>query len=445
MKLTTTAALQINQILRQGSLVLVSILLAKSGLSSHDIGVFESLLFIGTTVSFFWMNALLQGTLAQYASANRAEKAKLKFNIFLIFNGLSLIIFFILFIFKKQLVPFLVGQTTLPYFDLYCIYLLINLPPIVLESFWAVEDTPLSILLYSIVSHLFLPLAIILPIWLKLDLGYSILAMITLASIRYIWLIINILQNKNFTFDRTLTRSFLILSLPLMGYSFIGGFITAFSGWIVNWFYQGDLHVFAQFRYGAREFPLTLALVTGLSNSIVPILVKNKADEINETIADFKPNTEGLEILKMKSKRLWLWLFPMSILLMLSSKWLFPLVFNPVFKDSAAIFNIYLLLLISRALFPQSILLALKETKTMFTISIIETILIILLSFLLIFPLGTEGVVWATVLGFTFEKITLMVFLQRKYGIHWKEYTHVNIFLLYSFLLILSYVIVYQF
>jgi peptidoglycan biosynthesis protein MviN/MurJ (putative lipid II flippase) len=437
--MTTTAALQINQIFRQGSLVLVSVLLAKSGLSSHEIGIFESLLFIGTTVSFFWMNALLQGTLAQYASVTTSEKAKLKFNIFLIFNVLSLIIFLILISLKNHLVPFLVGQTNLPYFDLYCLYLLLNLPPIVLESFWAVEDTPLSILGYSIVSHLFLPLCIIIPIWLKLDLGYSILAMIALAGVRYIWLIINILQNKIFTFDKKIISSFLILSLPLMGYSFIGGFITAFSSWIVSWFYHGDLHVFAQFRYGAREFPLTLALVTGLSNSIVPILVKNKAGEINENINDFKPHTEGLEILKLKSKRLWHWLFPMSIFLMLSSKLLFPLVFNPIFKESAAIFNIYLLLLISRALFPQSILLALKETKTMLWISIVETILIVLLSFLLIFPLGTEGVVWATVLGFTFEKIALMAFLKRKYGITWAAYTDVKVFLGYCILLIIAY------
>ena len=430
-KFATTTALQINQILRQGSLVLVSVLLAKSKLSTQTIGVFESLLFIGTTVTFFWMNALLQGTLAQYAAAKGDEKKQIKFNIFLIFNILSIILFGILYFFKNSLIPVFIGQTSLPYFDLYCVYLLLNLPPIVLESFWAVEDTPLSILAYSIVSHVFLPIAIILPIWLGYDLGYSISAMIALAAIRYIWLIINILQNNNFTLDAKIIYSFLGLSLPLIGYSFIGGFTGAFSSWMVNWFHHGDLQQFALFRYGAREFPLTLALVTGLSNALVPVLAKDVANKF--------ATTEGVEILKIKSRRLSHILFPISIVLMLTSKWLFPLVFNPIFKESASIFNIFLLLLISRVLFPQSILLALKETKTMLWISILETTLIVLLSFLLIFSLGTEGVVWATVAGYTFEKIALMAFLKRKYKLNWATYTDTKVFLGYTVLLILTY------
>ncbi len=439
MKLTTTAALQINQILRQGSLVLVSILLAKSGLSIGEIGLFESLLYIGTTVSFFWMNALLQSTLAEYASAEKPQKAQVKFNIFLTFNILSLIVFCLLFFLKNQL-PFFIGQNTLPYFELYSVYLLLNLPPILLESLWAVEDTPLSILAYSVVSHLFLPLAIILPVWWGFDLGYSISAMVVMAAIRYIWLIINILQNKNFTIDIKIIQSFLGLSLPLMGYSFLGGFTGAFSSWIVNWFYEGDLQQFALFRYGAREFPLTLALVTGLSSAIVPVLAKNSTNDT--PVMDNKVlNTEGVKMLKIKSLHLWHWLFPISIVLMLTSKWLFPLVFNPIFKNSAAIFNIYLLLLISRALFPQSILLALKETKTLLWISIIETFLIVGLSFILIFPFGTEGVVWATVVGFTFEKVALIIFLKRKYDLDWNTYTNVKVFLEYSALLVLSYII----
>ena len=58
--ITTTAALQFNQLLRQASLVLTSILLAKSGLTTDSIGVYETLLFIGTTLSYFWINALIQ-------------------------------------------------------------------------------------------------------------------------------------------------------------------------------------------------------------------------------------------------------------------------------------------------------------------------------------------------------------------------------------------------
>ena len=433
MKLTTTAALQINQILRQGSLVLISIVLAKSGLPTADIGIFESLLFIGTTVSFFWINALAQGTLAHYATASPIEKPQVKFNIFLVFNGLSLVILCILYFFKANILPFLTGQTTLPYFELYCVYLVLNLPPIALESLWTVEETPLSISLYSIISHALLPFTVALPLCFGYGLKSAIEGMILIAVIRYILLIINILHNKNFTVDIKIIRSFLLLCLPLMGYSFLGGFMGSFSSWIVTWFYKGDLHAFAVFRYGAREFPVSLALMTVLSNTLVPVLASN--------VDNPEVFHKNLTLVKNKSLRLWHWLFPMSIVLMLTSKWLFKVVFNPDFAESASIFNIYLLLIIARALFPQSILLALKETKTLLWISIIETFSLILLSFLLIFPFHTEGVAWATVVAYLIEKIAIMWFLKRKYGLDWASYTDVLWYLGYGGLLVFSYFI----
>ena len=93
MTITTTTAYQINLILRQGSFILLSILLVKSGISTDNIGVFETLMFISTTVSFFWLNALLQGILAQYVPLDNFEKRASKFNIFLITNILSIIFF----------------------------------------------------------------------------------------------------------------------------------------------------------------------------------------------------------------------------------------------------------------------------------------------------------------------------------------------------------------
>ena len=82
MKITTTSAVQFNQILRQGSLMLISILLAKSGLTTNDIGVYETLLFIGTTLSYFWLNALIQSALSFIPSHSATEKPKIIFNIF---------------------------------------------------------------------------------------------------------------------------------------------------------------------------------------------------------------------------------------------------------------------------------------------------------------------------------------------------------------------------
>ena len=143
------------------------------------------------------------------------------------------------------------------------------------------------------------------------------------------------------------------------------------------------------------------------------------------------------------------------------------------FKNSAIVFNIFLLLLISRALFPQTILLALKQTKTLLIISIIETISIVLLSFLGIYWFNTEGVInfgfwmsdvgstfaeipnpkseivntegvaWALVIGFLIEKIMIVIVLKRQFNIAFSDYTDVKWYLIYSIALILSYFIAY--
>ncbi len=436
--INTTTAVQFNQILRQASLVLISILLAKSGLTTGDIGVYETLLFIGTTLSYFWLNALIQTSLTFIPAHSDTEKPKIVFNIFLIFNGLSIILFIILYLFKYPITLFFTEKTDLPYFELYALYLVLNFPPFLLESLWTIENRPLSIIVYSVVSNIFLPFVIVLPLWLGKPFVWSFYGMIAVAAIRYIWLIIHILhKNKSPIVSFNIIRSFLLLALPLMAYSFLNGFVTSFTSWIVNWFHNGDTYSFAVFRYGAREFPLALALATGLSNSMIPVIAR---DEVS-----------GFAILKKKSERLWHILFPTSIILMLTAKMLFPIVFNPSFADSANVFCVFLLLLTSRALFPQAILLALKETKTMLWISIIETLVIVVLCFLLIKPLDTvlasrffgEGVAWALVIGFLLEKILIIVFLKRRYQIEFQDYTNVTLYFIYSILLILSYGIQY--
>ena len=455
--MTLTFALQASQITRQIGFILTSFLLAKSGLPISDIGVFETLLFIGTSLSYFWINGLIQSLLAFIPTVNDKEKYSVYFSISLIFIGLSAFLFLILKLFPTFIVTTLTASTTLPYFDLFSLYLLFNLAPFFLEGFWAVENRPLSIIVFSSLSNLILPFAIALPLWLKMDFKYSFYGLLLIALIRLIWLIIVLIKNNNFTINYSQLNRFIKLSLPIMAYSLLNGFTMAFIFWIVGNYLTGNTAEFAVFRFGAREFPLVAALTTGLSNAFVSIISKEFQ------ISNFKFHSEHLmpEIWNLKSgiilksgillefknktTRLWHILFPSSIVLMLVSKQLFPIVFNPSFAKSADIFTIFLLLLISRALFPQTILLALKQTKTLLIISIIETISIIILSFLGIYWFNTEGVAWALILGFLLEKILIIGILKSRYSIDFQAYTNVLLYFIYCILLILSYLIQLQF
>ena len=214
-----------------------------------------------------------------------------------------------------------------------------------------------------------------------------------------------------------------------------------FIFWLVGHYLAGNVAEFAVFRFGAREFPLVLALTTGLSNAFVPIISK-EFQEISNVKCQMSTNqSEILLTFKKKTERLWHILFPSSIVLMCLSKMLFPLVFSPAFARSSDVFTVFLLLLSSRALFPQTILLALNQTKTLLWIAILETLSIVLLGFLGVFWLGTEGATWALVLGFLIEKIAIIGVLKRRYTIDFQSYTNVELYLFYLVVLILSYCI----
>ena len=75
----------------------------------------------------------------------------------------------------------------------------------------------------------------------------------------------------------------------------------------------------------------------------------------------------------------------------------------------------------------------------MLKISIVETVIIIVLSFILIFPMGLKGVAWATVIGFLIEKILMILFLKKQYRIDFQDYTNVKFYLFYSILLVTTY------
>ena len=450
--------------------------MAKSGLPMSDIGVFETLLFIGTTLSYFWINGLIQSQLAFVPTVSEKEKQAVNFSIALIFIFLSIILYLTLTLFPTLVLSALTTSPNLPYFDLFALYLLFNLPPFFIEGYLIIENRPLSILVFSSLSNLILPFVIVIPIWLKQPFIVSFYSLIIIGLIRFIYLIVYlivyliqfVIKNKRIKINylqlinyKQLKR-FIELSLPIMAYSLLNGFTMSFIFWIVGYYLSGNTAAFAVFRFGAREFPLVMALTTGLSNAFVPILAeklrflnKNRgntegsSEESSEESSEvaFRISDVGGRVifseLKEKTKRLWHILFPSSIVLMLISKWLFPIVFNYQFKHSAAIFNIFLLLLISRALFPQTILLALKQTKTLLIISIIETISIVLLSVLGIYWFNTEGVAWALVIGFLIEKTMIVIVLKRQFNIAFKDYTDVKWYLLYSIALIFSYFIVY--
>lgn len=424
-ELNTTRALQIYNLLRQGALIVTSVLLAKSWLTVADIGAYELLLYIGYTLSFWWVSGLIQGLLTIHPQLSELGQKQLVFNVYLLFTAVSIILFTLFLVFPKSLLQLLTGQTSIRFFEILLFFILLSFPTYLLENLLLLQKKIKEIVVYGIFSFLVQPLAIMLPVWGGLDFSWSMVGLTTITGIKHLWLFINVWQNGSWQFHWQLINKLIYLSTPLIIYALLGGINIAFDNWLVNFHYKGDPAQFAIFRYGAQELPLTLALSNALSVAMLPEIAKNLP--------------EALAAIKVKSLRLFHFLFPLCIVIMLTDRWLFPLVFNPVFKASVPVFNLFLLILISRLVFARTLLVGLQANKEVLVISIFELILNGIVSFILLQTWGMIGVAMGTLVAYTFEKILLCAYLYIRFGVPVGAYTALRWFSFYSLALLAAY------
>ncbi len=431
---TTDAAfsLQAGQLIRQGSVILSGIFLVKFRLSVGEIGVYETALYIGSAVSFFWLNAFIQGFTVFYPALTGENHKRSLWNIFILCSAVSAVLLTAIQFGNNFILKFLTGGLDLPLLRNYLWFLLFNLPASLLEIVLFLDRRPKKQLFYFIWSYGLQTLAIVMPTALGWRFSYSFYGLAVLGAFRYVYLSAYILaQAGRPTFSMPLLRSFWALCLPLIGYNFLSGFAVFFDGWLINFYYRGDPSVFAVFRYGVREFPLSLALSTGLSAAAAAMLSENVKS--------------GLPELKRRAANLQCILFPVAIALVLFSKPLFFLIFNRSFSESAGLFSIYQLLVLSRVLFPQAVLLALKDSKGLLKISAAETMVNILLDALFIVPFGLKGIALSTAIAYLFEKVILTKYIKDKYAIDSSEYTDWRLYKRYTFLLTVAFLVSLKF
>lgn len=428
MELDSLRAMQAHQVLRQVALAVTAIVLAQSVLPSAEIGTYELLFYVGYTVTFFWSTGLVQGLLSFFSDFDARGKAELLFNSWFFFNLLTGALLLLLLVFKTPILLFLAGRPDIDYFFLFLVFLFFNIPGFLLEHFLLLLERPGRILLLGIAFSIAYILAVSIPVLSGWGLEYAVGGLIVVAAAKYSWLLALVIREGYWRWRLDQLKHWLRLSGPLIAYALLGGFILTFDNWLVNFHYQGDQSIFAIFRYGARELPLGQALAGAFATAVLPVVAADTG--------------KGLQLIRERSRRLFHLLFPLSILLLLTSYWWFPLVFTQTFRQSILIFDIFLLIIISRVVFSRTILMGLRDNQTVLLFSLLEVIVNAGIAMLLIGPFGLAGVAAATVFAYTLEKALICVYLYRRYGIPPGKYIDLPVFLGYSTLLVGSLLIV---
>lgn len=415
--ISTATAMQAYQLMRQFAAIAISIGLAKSGLLIGQIGAWEQLLFIGTTCTFFWVTGLLHGMLPIFPKLSENGRKSLIFNVFALFNGIAAVLFLVLFFGKEQLVPALTGRAELPNFGLFIGWLCLGLPSYPVEHFFLLKEKGPAIFWWGLAGFGGQVFCAVVPIFLGFGLDGALIALIVLAAARWLFSAWLAFRWGKTGLDKPLIINYLSTSWPLMANQIAGSFILLFDAWLVGWHYRDEV-IFAIFRYGAREFPLALALSMGLATAMTPRIA-----------ADF---SGGLAELRTRNRRLMHLVFPSVIGLLLLSKWLFPLVFSPGFAASVPVFNLFLLISASRLVMTYPAMLALGEGRAVFYITILEVLVKVALGFWFIKIGGLPGLALANVLAFWVEKLGQLLFLWKKHGIAPREIMDWPLFFGYS-------------
>ncbi|HKJ41124.1 MAG TPA: oligosaccharide flippase family protein [Sunxiuqinia sp.] len=420
-KLTNISALQLFQLMRFGALMLIGIVFTKTSLTTQSIGEYEQFLFLAGAVSYFWLNGLIRGLLPLTKEDDRTNHIRF-FNAFLLLSLFSLICVGLLSLLARPVSEGLLNNSHIKYLGLLVLYLVLGVPANLIEYFFLIRKEPSRIFTYGSISFSLMVAMIIAPSIAGLPITFSLYGLIVITILRYIFLWVILLRGGPLKVSFPFMKEHLRLSAPLILSAVLSGSAQYVDGFIVT--SRFDEATFAVFRYGARELPLVLLLANAFSNAMLP------------EFGNKQKLKENLKQIKMESLRLANLLFPLSAILLVTSHFLFPLVFNSQFEESATIFNIYLLLITSRLLFPQTLLIGLKETSIIAWASFLELIVNVALSLWFVTFWGIEGIAYATIIAYLFEKAFLVVRARGRLNISLTHYQNIFRHLIYSLLLL---------
>jgi len=435
------SGLQIFQLLKFFVFLVVSIVLAKSQITRAEIGSWETFLFISTLLSFFWVTGIIQSLLPLYnrnrtyrrVGENANGKSPEIFNAFIL-----LCLFSILFFLAGQSIKGSVAvfnfSGNVPYINLLLYYLLLSNPVCLIEYIYLLNNRAHRIFQYGYMTFSAQLILVLVPFILGKDIIWSIYGLLAITGIRWIWLLILLRRYTQMTISIPFMKEHLYLAMPLIITTLISGSAQYVDGLIILTVYN-DPAMFATFRYGAKEFPLVLALASGLSNAMLPEF---------STRMQMK---ESLAKIRVKSERLMHILFPAAMLMLLFAKWIYPRMFTQEFLRSADVFMVYTLLIIPRLVFPQTIIIGRKKTHITLIIAVIVLAVNIPLSIYLARDyggkgLGTVGVALATLFVYSIEKIILAGYIWIKMKIKPAEYIPLKVYTVYCILISILFILI---
>lgn len=422
--MNSISSLQIFNIFRFGSTLLIGVILTKLGLSTAEISIYELLIFLTTIVSFFWVMGGQNAFLQYFPKLEESMQKKALFNAFLLFVLMSVLAAGTLWSLKNLFFKYINHGNPLPYLDLICWYIIFNTPAFLIHIYYLVLKQFRRLLWWGMFTFGGQLLAVVVPIFLGYSLEMTFKILLILSLFRFAWALQILIKNASFQIDFIFLKKYIWLIVPLLLQMLIGHSAEYIDGLIVQANVVSD-EAFAIFRWGARELPISLLFVGAVITAMIPEVAHNQQ--------------LGLKKMKQKTDELSRWLYPLSIGLMLLSPLLFPIAYNADASESARIFNVYLLILSSRILMPQVIIMSNEKSYFLVLSALIEIVINVVLSLIWVQYFGLIGIAFASVVAYLVDKMLLIIYTHRQLKVRLSDYISIPKYVLYNGLLVGSY------
>ena len=396
-------------------------------MSTYDIGIYESLIFLASLLSFFWLSGVTQGVLSIYREDENERSvigsAFFSLIIMSLISGLA---------FKVLLTPYSVmaNNPEVLYFGGPIFwFMLLSGPAFMAEYILLLKKKSKMLATYALVSYPIQVALVVVPIMLGNGLDQAINGLVYAAGFRFIIALALVVKHGNLSIDGSTIKELLFVSWPLILGTLLSGSAEYIDGMIVSRYF--DEATFAVYRYGAKEFPLFILMAAAFSNAKISEVAQSS--DLSSTATQLRKGAADM----MK------WFFPIAIVLTILSPRLFEHFFNTDFTQSAFVFNAYLLTLASRMMFPQTLLIGRGLTKTVMNVGMMEIGLNAVLSLILVTQFGILGIAYASVVAFAFEKLALSIQVKKRLNIRASQIIPAKPLLLWSFALLAAHLGIY--
>jgi O-antigen/teichoic acid export membrane protein len=408
MAIPLTRSLQLFQVARYAIWFALTVWLARIDPSKERISQYESLVLLATTFSFFWVSGLFDSLIPLFRKSEATLQPGLLGQALRGSMALSLLTALATFGVAQLRHPDL-GVHLVLWFSLYQFF---HLGSLALEHVWILRSRGGILLGTGITYYMVLALELGVPLTLGMPLETAFVWMTGFAALRFVAQAILLRREWLAPLPQGSRMLLLRAALPLSLAALLGGGATYVDSNLVRAYFSNS--EFVNFTYGARELPLALLLANAIS------MVKSGEIAAAQSLEE---RTLALQSLRKAASNTLHWVFPVTLLLLCTSGWVIQRLLGEPYKGVEVIFDISLLLVIPRMIYPQAVVKAHLKGWMLTGVSLGELALNVVLSLVLLPHWGTAGIAVATVVAYAAEKIFLAIYAKVKWGIGFGSYT----------------------